>query len=97
MTRSAISTISDDAWTPFECTLTICDEETQRWISASELMFTAFASQKKAYHVTGRVIVCRLPGPRPQKAPAQRHLFDVWRFPRFRHYRLHVTLHYCGR
>lgn len=84
--RSAIATISDDVWTPIEYTHAIFDEQTQRWISAAEVAeipFTAFASQKKAHHVPGRLIVRRIPDLRPQKDQGQRHLFDVWRFHAF--------------
>lgn len=45
--------------------------------------FTAFASQKKAHHVPGRLIVRRIPDLRPQKDQGQRQLFDVWRFHAF--------------
>lgn len=68
--RSAIGAIADDAWTPIEYTHATFDEETQRWISVAEVAeipFTAFASQKKAHHVPGRLIVRRIPDLRPQK------------------------------
>lgn len=84
--RSAISAIAGDAWTPIEYTHALFDEEAQRWISVAEVAeipFTAFASQKKAHHVPGRLIVRRIPDLRPQKDQGQRQLFDVWRFHAF--------------
>ncbi|MBH5144308.1 MULTISPECIES: IS1380 family transposase [Rhodococcus erythropolis group] len=84
--RSAISTIAGDAWTPIEYTHALFDEQTQRWISVAEVAeipFTAFASQKKAHHVPGRLIVRRIPDLRPKKDQGQRQLFDVWRFHAF--------------
>ena len=84
--RTAISAIPDDAWTPIEYTHAIFDEQTQRWISVAEVAeipFTAFASQKKAHHIHGRLIVRRIPDLRPQKDQGQRQLFDVWRFHAF--------------
>lgn len=84
--RTAIGAISDDAWTPIEYTHATFDEQTQRWISVTEVAeipFTAFASQKKAHHVPGRLIVRRIPDLRPKKDQGQRHLFDVWRFHAF--------------
>jgi hypothetical protein len=68
--RSAISAIADDAWTPIVYTHPTFDEETQRWISVAEVAeipFTAFASQKIAHHVPGRLIVRRIPDLRTQK------------------------------
>lgn len=84
--RSAIDAIADDGWTPIEYTHAIFDEETQRWISVAEVAeipFTAFASQKKAHHIHGRLIVRRIPDLRPKKDQGQRQLFDVWRFHAF--------------
>lgn len=84
--RSAIGAIASDVWTPIEYIHALFDEQTQRWISVAEVAeipFTAFASQTKAHHVPGRLIVRRIPDLRPQKDQGQRQLFDVWRFHAF--------------
>jgi len=86
VTRAAIATITDDAWTPIEYTNALFDEDTQRWFSAAEVAeipFTAFATQKKAHRIPGRLIVRRIPDLRPKKNQGQRELFDVWRFHAF--------------
>ncbi len=86
--KAAITTVPDDAWTTIEYTDAIFDEETQKWISRAEVAevpFTAFASQKKADHVPGRLVVRRIPdfNAEKNKAAGQDTLFDVWRFHAF--------------
>lgn len=84
--KTAISSISDEAWTPIEYTDAVYDHDTERWISAAEVAeipFTAFASQKKAHRVPGRLVVRRIPDLRPTKDQGQGELFDVWRFHAF--------------
>ncbi|WP_072803129.1 IS1380 family transposase [Rhodococcoides yunnanense] len=84
--KTAISAISDDAWTPIRYTDALYDTDTERWISAAEVAeipFTAFASQKKSHHVPGRLVVRRIPDLRPKKDQGQGELFDVWRFHAF--------------
>ncbi len=49
----------------------------------AEIPFTAFASQKKAHRVPGRLVVRRIPDLRPTKDHGQGELFDVWRFHAF--------------
>ncbi len=48
VTKTAISTIADDAWTPIRYTNALYDHDTEQWISVAEIPFTAFASEKKA-------------------------------------------------
>ena len=68
--RAAISAIPGDAWTAIEYTNAIYDEESQQWISVAEvaeISFTAFASQNKAHHIPGRLIVRRIPTCDPRR------------------------------
>lgn len=84
--RTAIAAIADDAWTPIEYTHAIYDEQSQQWISVAEVAeipFTAFAAQKKAHHIGGRLVVRRIPDLRPNNDQGQGELFDVWRFHAF--------------
>jgi Transposase DDE domain group 1 len=86
--KTAIAAIAEDAWTTIEYTDAIFDEEAQRWISraeVAEIPFTAFAAQKKADHVPGRLVVRRIPDFNADKkrAAGQGTLFDVWRFHAF--------------
>ena len=86
--KKAIATIDEDAWTTIEYTDAVFDEATGRWISraeVAEIPFTAFAAQKKADHVPGRLVVRRIPdfNAEKNKAAGQDTLFDVWRFHAF--------------
>ena len=86
--KKTIATISDDAWTTIEYTDAVFDEASQRWISRAEVAevpFTAFAAQKKADHVPGRLVVRRIPdfNAEKNKAAGQGTLFDTWRFHAF--------------
>ena len=86
--KRAIATIGDDAWTTIEYTDAVFDEASQRWISraeVAEISFTAFAAQKKADHVPGRLVVRRIPdfNAEKNKAAGQDTLFDTWRFHAF--------------
>lgn len=86
--KKSIAAISDDAWTTIEYTDAVFDETTGRWISRAEVAevpFTAFAAQKKADHVPGRLVVRRIPdfNAEKNKAAGQDTLFDVWRFHAF--------------
>ena len=45
--------------------------------------FTAFASQRKAHRIPGRLVVRRIPDLRPKKDQDQGTLFDIWRFHAF--------------
>ena len=86
--KKAIAAIDQDAWTTIEYTDAVFDETTGRWISRAEVAevpFTAFAAQKKADHVPGRLVVRRIPDfhAEKNKAAGQDTLFDVWRFHAF--------------
>jgi hypothetical protein len=64
----------------------VFDEATGRWISRAEVAeidFTAFAGQKKADRVPGRLVVRRIPDLNPTTKDAQETLFDTWRFHAF--------------
>jgi len=86
--RAAIAAIAEDTWTTIEYTDAVFDEATGRWISRAEVAeidFVAFAAQKKADQVPGRLIVRRIPDFNTQKhhAAGQDTLFDTWRFHAF--------------
>jgi hypothetical protein len=86
--KKAIAAIDADAWTPIEYTDAVLEETTGRWISRAEVAevpFTAFAAQKKADKVPGRLVVRRIPdfNAEKNKAAGQDTLFDVWRFHAF--------------
>lgn len=86
--KKAIAAIPEDAWTTIEYTDAVFEETTGRWISRAEVAeasFTAFASQKQADHVPGRLVVRRIPdfNAEKNKAAGQGTLFDVWRFHAF--------------
>lgn len=86
--KKAIATIDDDAWTTIEYTDAVFDETTGRWVSRAEVAevpFTAFAAQKKADRVPGRLVVRRIPdfNAEKNKAAGQDTLFDAWRFHAF--------------
>ena len=86
--RAAIASIADDAWTAIEYTDAVFDEATGRWISRAEVAeigFTAFAGQKKAEQVPGRLVVRRIPdfNADMHRAAGQDTLFDTWRFHAF--------------
>ena len=78
--RRAISTISDDAWTPIKYTHAIFDEAAQRWISdaeVAEISYTAFTSRPRAEQVRARLIVRRVKDMNPDH---QHELFTVYRY-----------------
>jgi hypothetical protein len=86
--KKAIATIEEEAWTTIEYTDAVLDEATGRWISRAEVAevpFAAFAAQKKADQVPGRLVVRRIPdfNAEKNKAAGQDTLFDVWRFHAF--------------
>jgi hypothetical protein len=86
--KNAIAAIPADGWTMIDYTDAVFDEATDRWISRAEVAevpFTAFAAQKKANHVPGRLVVRRIPdfNAEKNKAAGQDTLFDVWRFHAF--------------
>jgi hypothetical protein len=86
--KKAIAAIDDAEWKTIEYTDAVYDEQADRWISRAEVAevpFTAFAAQKKADHVLGRLVVRRIPdfNAEKNKAAGQDTLFDVWRFHAF--------------
>ncbi|MDN5727654.1 MAG: IS1380 family transposase [Propionibacteriales bacterium] len=86
--KAAIASIDEGAWTTIEYTDAVFDEASGVWISRAEVAevdFTAFAAQKKADHVPGRLVVRRIPdfNAQARKAAGQDSLFDTWRFHAF--------------
>jgi len=82
--KAAIAAIPADAWQAIEYTNAVFDQTSQAWISAAEVAeipFTAFAAQKKANQILGRLVVRRIPDLGPH--PGQATLFDTWRFHAF--------------
>jgi len=82
--KAAIAAIPGEAWAPIEYTDAIFDQATQTWISTAEvaeIAFIAFAAQKKANQIPGRLVVRRIPDLNPH--PGQPTLFDTWRFHAF--------------
>ena len=83
--KRAIATIPEDAWTPIEYTDAIFDEQARAWISRAEVAevpFTAFTSRAKKDHLTGRLVVRRIPELN-KKDLAHPTLFDTHRFHAF--------------
>jgi len=85
--RAAIA-IEEHAWTPIEYREAVFDEDTGTWVSraeVAEISFTAFAAQKTANRVPGRLVVRRIPdlNAEKKKAAGQDTLFDTWRFHAF--------------
>ena len=83
--RRAIETIPENAWQPIQYTNAIFDKDTNRWISTAEVAeidFTAFTSKKKSEHITGRLVVRRIPELNKQDVH-QPTLFDTHRFHGF--------------
>jgi hypothetical protein len=83
--KRTIATIPETAWTPIEYTDAIFDETTRTWISQAEVAevpFTAFTSRAKKDHVTGRLVVRRIPELN-KKDLEHPTLFDTHRFHAF--------------
>ena len=86
--RAAIAAIDETAWTPIEYREAIFDQDTGAWLSRAEVAeidFTAFAAQRKANRVPGRLVVRRIPdlNATNKKGAGQGTLFEVWRFHAF--------------
>jgi hypothetical protein len=82
-TTTAIAQIGEGAWIPIEYPNAVFDEPSGRWISRAEVAeigFTAFAAQKPADQVPGRLVVRRIPELNPT---GQDGLFNAWRFHAF--------------
>jgi hypothetical protein len=83
--KRAIATIPEAAWTPIEYTDAIFDTTTNSWISRAEVAevpFTAFTSRPKKDHITGRLVVRRIPELN-KKNLQHPTLFDTHRFHAF--------------
>ena len=64
----------------------IFDEDTRTWISDAEfaeIPYTAFTSRKKSDHISGRLVVRRIPELNKHKLAGQATLFDLHRFHAF--------------
>ena len=84
--KRAIATIPDTVWTTINYTDAIRDETTGTWISSAEVAeipFTAFSSRKKSEHITGRLVVRRIPELNSFDGDGQPTLFDTHRFHAF--------------
>jgi hypothetical protein len=86
--RAAITSLGEESWTAIEYTNAVFDEDAGVWISRAEVTeigFTAFAAQRKADHVEGRLVVRRIPDLHAEahRAAGQDTLFDTWRFHAF--------------
>jgi len=84
--RKAITAINDDVWIPIEYTDAVFDQDTGRWISTAEVAavpFTAFGSKTRSEHVTGRLVVRRIPDLNRDADAGQSTLFTSWRFHAF--------------
>jgi Transposase DDE domain group 1 len=86
--RAAIASLADQAWIPIEYPSAVFDEDTGTWVSRAEVAeigFTAFAAQRRADHVEGRLVVRRIPdlNAEAHRAAGQDSLFDTWRFHAF--------------
>ncbi len=88
--KTAIASIDDGAWTTIEYTDAIRDESTGAWISraeVAEIPFTAFAAQKKADQVPGRLVVRRIPDLNAEEEGRRaRHLVRRVALPRVLHH-----------
>jgi hypothetical protein len=84
--RKAIAAIPAAGWTPIKYTHAIYDEDTRTWISdaeVAEIPYTAFTSRKKTDHISGRLVVRRIPELNKHKLAGQATLFDLHRFHAF--------------
>ena len=86
--KAAIAGVDEHAWTTIKYPDAILDEATGTWISKAEVAevpFTAFASQRPADRVHGRLVVRRIPDVHADNkhAAGQDTLFDTWRFHAF--------------
>jgi hypothetical protein len=78
---AAVDAAPADGWTPIRYPNAIEDPDTGELISNAEIAeipYTAFTGQRKAAHVTARLIVRRVKRLDPH-APDQGELFDAWR------------------
>jgi hypothetical protein len=82
--RTAINTITEDAWVPIAYPQAIYDEASGQWISDAEIAettYTAFSSRRKSEQIAVRLIVRRV---RDKNVVAdQGELFTAWRYHAF--------------
>ncbi|MFD0579545.1 IS1380 family transposase [Dactylosporangium darangshiense] len=79
--RTAIATISEDAWTEIRYPQPVWDDEQQRFISRAhiaETSYTAFEGTRQ--EITARLIVRRVPDLNRSTMDEQGELFTVWRY-----------------
>ncbi len=84
--KRAIAGIDPTAWTPIKYPQALYDQATGAWISKAQVAdvpFTAFSSRTKSDHVSGRLVVRRIPDLNPKADDGQATLFDTWRFHAF--------------
>lgn len=86
--RAAITSITEDAWTPIAYPHAIWEEAESRWVSdaeVAEVPFTAFTGRRKADHVTCRLIVRRVKRHQPLASDGteQGELFATYRHHAF--------------
>ena len=86
--RAAITSLDQASWTPIEYINAVFDDDAGVWVSSAEVTevpFIAFAAQRKADHVLGRLVVRRIPDLNAEKnrAAGQDTLFDTWRVHAF--------------
>jgi hypothetical protein len=78
----AIASVPQDAWEGIRYPHAVWDDEDGRWVSdaeVAEVPFTAFAAQRKANRVEGRLVVRRVKRLNPQAAKGQDELFASYR------------------
>jgi len=83
--KRAIAMTPEAAWTTIDYTDAIFDDSTNTWISkaeVAEIPFTAFTSRAKKDHITGRLVVRRIPELNKQDL-THPTLFDTHRFHAF--------------
>lgn len=80
--RAAITSISEDAWTPIAYPRALWDDQLRRWVSdadVAEVEYTAFTS-KKGRAITARLIVRRVRDLNRTAVGSRDELFPVWRY-----------------
>ena len=84
--RKSIAAIPATGWPVINYTHAIYDEDTRTWISdaeVAEIAYTAFTTRKKSDHISGRLIVRRIPELNKHKLAGQSTLFKLHRFHTF--------------
>lgn len=85
--KRAITRIDASSWEPIKYPNAIYDEGAGVWVSnaeVAEVPYTAFTSKAKVKHITGRLVVRRIPELNPKKKKTgQDPLFNLWRYHAF--------------